>query len=61
MHFIQFHLELQEDMLLLEAHDVAVVLEHRIMAVFPYADVIIHLNPVSAGDWDSLTEVTIVD
>jgi len=50
MQFIQLHLELQEDMLLLEAHGVAEALEHRIMAVFPYADVIIHLDPVSAAD-----------
>ena len=50
MQFIQLHLELQEDMLLLEAHGVAEALEHRIMAVFPYADVIIHLEPVSAAD-----------
>ena len=50
MQFIQLHLELQEDMLLLEAHDVAEALEHRIMAVFPYADVIIHLDPVSVAD-----------
>ena len=50
MQFIQLHLELQEDMLLREAHGVAEALEHRIMAVFPYADVIIHLDPVSAAD-----------
>ena len=50
MQFIQLHLELQEDMLLLEAHGVAEALEHRIMAVFPDADVIIHLDPVSAAD-----------
>ena len=50
MQFIQLHLELQENMLQLEAHDVAEALEHRIMAVFPYADVIIHLDPVSVAD-----------
>ena len=50
MQFIQLHLELQEDMLLLEAHGVAEALERRIMAVFPYADVIIHLDPVSVAD-----------
>ena len=50
MQFIQLHLELQENMLLQEAHDVAEALEHRIMAVFPYADVIIHLDPVSVAD-----------
>ena len=50
MQFIQLHLELQENMLLLEAHDVAEALEHSIMAVFPYDDVIIHLDPVSVAD-----------
>jgi len=50
MKFIQLHLELQEDMLLLEAHGVAEALELRIMAVFPYADMIIHLDPVSVAD-----------
>ncbi|MDE1062357.1 MAG: cation diffusion facilitator family transporter [Pseudomonadales bacterium] len=50
MQFIQLHLDLQEDMLLLEAHGVAEALKHRIMAVFPYADVIIHLDPVSVAD-----------
>ena len=50
MQFIQLHLELQEDMLLLEAHGVAEALELRIMAVFPYADMIIHLDPVSVAD-----------
>jgi ferrous-iron efflux pump FieF len=48
--FIQLHLELQDDMLLLDAHDVAEALEARIVEVFPHADVIIHLDPVSAGD-----------
>tara|TARA_B110000503_G_scaffold61783_1_gene97951 strand:- start:130 stop:999 length:870 start_codon:yes stop_codon:yes gene_type:complete len=48
--FIQLHLELQDDMLLLDAHDVAEALEARIVEIFPYADVIIHLDPVSAGD-----------
>ena len=50
MQFIQLHLELQEDMLLLEAHGVAEALELHIMAVFPNADVIIHLDPMSVAD-----------
>ena len=47
MQFIQLHLDLQEDMLLMHAHDVADALEQRIIGAFPYADVIIHLDPVS--------------
>jgi len=50
MQFIQLHLELQDDMLLIQAHDVADSLELRILQVFPYADVIIHLDPVSIAD-----------
>ena len=37
-------------MLLMQAHDVADALEQRIMEAFPYADVIIHLDPVSVAD-----------
>jgi ferrous-iron efflux pump FieF len=47
MQFIQLHLDLQDDMLLMHAHDVADALEQRIIEAFPYADVIIHLDPVS--------------
>ena len=50
MQFIQLHLELQDDMRLIQAHDVADALEHRILQDFPYADVIIHLDPVSIAD-----------
>lgn len=50
MQFIQLHLELQDNMLLMQAHDVADALEQRIMEAFPYADVIIHLDPVSVAD-----------
>ena len=58
MQFIQLHLELQDNMLLMQAHDVADALEQRIMEAFPYADVIIHLDPVSVADQkiDSKTE-----
>ena len=50
MQFIQLHLELQDDMLLLAAHDVAEALEARIVEAFPHADVIIHLDPVNVSD-----------
>jgi ferrous-iron efflux pump FieF len=50
MKFIQLHLDLQDDMLLRHAHDVADALEQRIMEAFPYADVIIHLDPISITD-----------
>ena len=37
-------------MLLIQAHDVADEIELRILQLFPYADVIIHLDPVSIAD-----------
>ena len=50
MQFIQLHLELKDRMLLIQAHDVADEIELRILQLFPYADVIIHLDPVSITD-----------
>ncbi len=50
MQFIQLHLELKDRMLLIQAHDVADEIELRILQLFPYADVIIHLDPVSIAD-----------
>jgi ferrous-iron efflux pump FieF len=45
--FIQLHLELQDDMRLIQAHAVADAVEGHIITAFPHADVIIHLDPVS--------------
>jgi len=47
MQFIQLHLELADDMRLIQAHAVADAVEASIIAAFPHADVIIHLDPVS--------------
>ena len=43
--FIQFHLELDPDMTLYDAHEIADEIELRIMAEFPNAEVIIHQDP----------------
>ena len=53
MQFIQLHLELQDDMSLLQAHSIADAVEARILAQFPHADVIIHLDPVSVANLES--------
>ena len=50
MQFIQLHLELKDDMLLIQAHSVADAVEQLIIAAFPHADVIIHLDPVSIAE-----------
>ncbi len=44
--FIQFHLELDPDMTLREAHRIADAVEASVRAVFPDADVIAHQEPV---------------
>jgi ferrous-iron efflux pump FieF len=45
--FIQLHLELDDSLTLLEAHDIADQLENRILAAFPQAEIIIHQEPTS--------------
>ena len=46
--FIQLHLELDDNLPLVDAHRIADGVEHDLMALFPGADVIIHQDPVSA-------------
>lgn len=43
--FIQFHLELDDEMTLLRSHEVSDEIEALILAEFPYSDVIIHQDP----------------
>lgn len=45
--FIQLHLELADDLTLLEAHDIADELEQKILTAFPMSEVIIHQEPTS--------------
>lgn len=45
--FIQLHLELDDHLTLLEAHDIADNLEHKILALYPMSEVIIHQEPTS--------------
>ena len=46
--FIQLHLELDDEQTLLAAHDKADQLELALLKVFPEADILIHLDPLSA-------------
>lgn len=46
--FIQMHLEMPDDIQLLEAHHVCDAIEEEILARFPNADIIIHLDPSSS-------------
>jgi len=52
--FIQFHLELDEDLRLPGAHRIAAEVEDRIRQSYPGAEIIIHLDPVSAAPLEPL-------
>ena len=45
--FIQLHLELDDELNLLKAHAISDEVEARLLAVYPTAEVIIHIDPVS--------------
>lgn len=46
--FIQCHVELQDELSLKKAHDIADGAEQRLRELFPDTDVIIHMDPLSA-------------
>ncbi len=45
--FIQMHLELRDELLLIEAHSIADEVEDLLLQAFPEADVLIHQDPLS--------------
>lgn len=47
---IQLHLELDDDLYLIDAHRVSLGVERRIRAGWPDSDLIIHQDPVSLGE-----------
>ena len=50
MSFIQLHLELDPEMTLRRAHEIADDVEERVRAAFPGADVLIHQDPVGVAE-----------
>jgi ferrous-iron efflux pump FieF len=48
--FIQFHLELDASLTLLEAHRISEAIEAQVCAIFPGAEVIIHKDPAGASE-----------
>ncbi|WP_034414097.1 CDF family cation-efflux transporter FieF [Candidatus Photodesmus blepharus] len=46
--FIQFHLELQDKITLLDAHKISDKVENKLLKIFPEADILIHQDPVSS-------------
>ena len=45
--FIQLHLELDDDLSLLQAHRISDEVEESLMAAYPESEVIIHFDPIS--------------
>ncbi|WED26518.1 CDF family cation-efflux transporter FieF [Vibrio sp. DW001] len=45
--FIQLHLELEDNMILIRAHEISDEVEERLINAFPRADVLIHQDPYS--------------
>ncbi|RLA46568.1 MAG: divalent metal cation transporter FieF [Gammaproteobacteria bacterium] len=46
--FIQLHLELDDDLTLLQAHKISDEVESNLQASYPGAEIIIHIDPISA-------------
>lgn len=45
--FIQLHLELDDNMPLIQAHDISDQVEHRLLDAFPDSDILVHQDPYS--------------
>ncbi len=54
MRFIQLHLELDDDLPLIKAHELSDLAEMRLKEVFPISDIIIHMDPISVLDEELL-------
>ncbi|MDQ6995378.1 MAG: cation diffusion facilitator family transporter [Mariprofundaceae bacterium] len=53
--FIQLHLELNDDLPLIEAHAISDEVEAALLEVYPHAEIIIHEDPVSSINHHLLT------
>jgi ferrous-iron efflux pump FieF len=45
--FIQLHIELEDSMVLIKAHEISDLVEDKLVQAFPYADILIHQDPYS--------------
>jgi ferrous-iron efflux pump FieF len=48
--FVQMHIELDADMRLARAHEIADAVEHEIRAAYPNAEIIIHQDPAGIDE-----------
>ena len=46
---IQMHLQLEDELPLMAAHQISSAVEDAVLALFPQADITIHQDPVSLG------------
>ncbi|QKR98245.1 cation diffusion facilitator family transporter [Sphingomonas sp. CL5.1] len=51
--FAQFHMEVDGDLSVTEAHEIVVNVEHRLRDAFPKVEVLIHLDPEGYEDTDN--------
>ena len=54
--FIQFHLELEDNLSLIEAHGISDEVEARLMQAFPGSEIIIHMDPNSVVGHETTDE-----
>lgn len=53
--FIQLHLEVDDDLSLLQAHRVSDVVERKLQQKYPTAEIIIHIDPASVVRFEAVT------
>ncbi|MGB1868541.1 MAG: cation diffusion facilitator family transporter [Porticoccaceae bacterium] len=56
--FIQLHLELDDDLSLLEAHRISDEVEASLLATFPGSEIIIHIDPQSVASQETVPDFT---
>mgnify|MGYP002276771654 CR=1 FL=1 len=49
---VEFHAEVDQDMTVVEAHDIESELRNRVRDIDPVSDVHIHLDPAGLGEWE---------
>ena len=54
MTFIQFHLEIEDDLTLVQAHNVSDEIELELLKIYPDSEIIIHIDPKSVVGKDTV-------
>jgi cation diffusion facilitator family transporter len=55
---VEFHAEVDQELSVVEAHDVESELRRRVREIEPVADVHVHLDPAGLGEWKDADEST---